>query len=89
MSPDVKYLNFDIFCFVMVGEINMVCEKTLSDLVELFLERERARNLDTTLKLMIARTEVGAEVAKGRIEYVPLQNEKKLAEWGAPGLQWP
>ena len=51
----------------MVGEVNMVCEKTLPDFVELFLGRESVRNLDATLKLMFARTEVGAAVAKGRM----------------------
>jgi len=58
----------------------MVGEKTLADLVELFLERKSAQNQDATLKFMIVRTEAGAAVAKGRIEYASLQNEKKLAE---------
>ena len=58
----------------------MVSEKTFADLVELFLDRKSAQNLDTTLKFTITRMEVDDAVAKGRIGYVPLQNEKKLAE---------
>jgi hypothetical protein len=62
----------------MVGEINMVCEKTLSDFVALFLGRESVRNLDTTLKLMFARTEVGAAVAKGRMNKSHCRTKRSL-----------
>jgi len=55
----------------------MVGEKTLVDLAEIFLEKKRAWNIDTTLKLVIGGTEIGAIAVKGKIEYVPSEGEEK------------
>lgn len=58
----------------------MAGEKTLVDLAELFLKKKRTWNLDTTLKLLIGGTEIGAVALKGKIEYVPSQHQEKAAE---------
>jgi len=55
----------------------MVGEKTLVDLAEILLEKKRAWNIDTTLKLVIGGTEIGAIVVKGKVEYVPSEGEEK------------
>jgi hypothetical protein len=59
--------------------IRMVGEKTLVDLAELFLEKKRAWNVDTTLKLTIGGTEIGAIAVKGKIEYAPSEERGKEA----------
>jgi hypothetical protein len=56
----------------------MVCEKTLPDFVEFFLGRKSVLNLDTTLKLMFARTEVGPAVAKGRMNKSHYRTKRSL-----------
>jgi hypothetical protein len=53
---------------------------TLGDLVEILLTRKMAWNVDTTLKIIVGGTELGALAVTGKIEYVPSQIERKNAE---------
>ena len=46
-------------------------ERTLLKVLEAFLAKKRAVNLDTTLKLSIRGFEIGSVEVKGRIEYLP------------------
>ena len=59
--------------------MSMVGEKTLVDLAEFFLAKKRTWNVDTTLKLVIGGTEIGAIAVKGKVEYVPSEAEGKGA----------
>ena len=54
--------------------------RTLADLVEIFLAKRRAWNVDTNLKLELGGTEIGAVAVTGKIEYVPSETEEKTAK---------
>jgi len=57
-----------------------VAQKTLVDLAEIFLAKKRRWNIDTTLKIVVGGTEIGAVVVEGKVEYVPAENEGKSNE---------
>lgn len=46
-------------------------QKTLADLVGILLSKKMAWNIDTSFKLVIGGTEIGAISVTGKIEYVP------------------
>ncbi len=48
-------------------------EKTLADLIEIILARKRAWNIDTTLKIIIGNTHIGAVTITGKIESIPAE----------------
>jgi hypothetical protein len=56
-------------------------QKTLGDLVEIMLAKKMAWNVDTTLKIVVGGTELGALAVTGKIEYVPTtETERKTVE---------
>ena len=57
-----------------------MAQKTLVDLVEIFLAKKRAWNIDTNLKFVISGTEIGAIAVTGKIEYVPSESKAKSAK---------
>ena len=46
-------------------------EKTLVDLVEAFLGKKRAWNVDTCIRLSIGNTKIGSVTITGKIQYLP------------------
>jgi hypothetical protein len=52
-----------------------MAQKTLVDLAEIFLSKKRRWNIDTTLKIVIGGTEIGAIAVEGKVEYVPPEEE--------------
>jgi len=54
-----------------------MAQRTLVDLVEIILAKRRTWNIDTTLKLIIGGTEIGAIAVTGKIEYVPSEGREK------------
>ncbi len=48
-----------------------VAEKTLADVLELFLTKRRTRNIDLTMELTIAGTKIGSLRIVGKIEHIP------------------
>jgi len=55
----------------------VMAQRTLVDLVEIILAKRRTWNIDTTLKLIIGGTEIGAIAVTGKIEYVPSEGREK------------
>jgi len=53
-------------------------QKTLADVLDVFIGQKRAWNVDTNLKIMIGGTEIGSIAVTGKIEYVP--SEGKIEE---------
>ena len=53
-------------------------QKTLADILEILLDKKRAWNVDTNLKIAIGGTEIGGVAVTGKIEYVP--SEGKIEE---------
>ena len=56
-------------------------QKTLADVLDVFIGQKRAWNVDTNLKIMIGGTEIGSIAVTGKIEYVP--SEGKIEERNA------
>jgi len=48
-------------------------EKTLVDLVEVFLGKKRTWNVDACIKLSVGNTKIGSVTITGKIQYVPDQ----------------
>ena len=48
-------------------------QKTLVDLVEVFLGKKRTWNVDACIKLSVGNTEIGSVTITGKIQYVPDQ----------------
>jgi len=48
-------------------------QKTLVDLVEVFLGKKRTWNVDACIKLSAGNTEIGSVTISGKIQYVPDQ----------------
>lgn len=57
-----------------------MAQKTLVDLVEIFLAKKRRWNIDTTLKIVVGGTEIGVIAVEGKVEYVPQENEEKTTK---------
>jgi len=55
-------------------------QKTLVDLAEFLLAKKRTWNIDTSLKLVIGGTEIGAIAVTEKIEYVPTDSQGKTAK---------
>ncbi|MFQ6063846.1 MAG: hypothetical protein ACE5L6_00035 [Candidatus Bathyarchaeia archaeon] len=52
-------------------------QKTLVDLVEILLAKKRTWNVDTSFKIVIGGTEIGAIAVTGKIDYVPSETKGK------------
>ena len=48
-------------------------EKTLVDLVEVFLGKKRTWNVDACIKLSVGDTKIGSVTITGKVQYVPDQ----------------
>lgn len=57
-----------------------MAQKTLADIAETVLAKMRTWNIDTSLKLVIGGTEIGAIAITGKIQYVPTDSEGKTAK---------
>jgi hypothetical protein len=51
-------------------------QKTLADVLDILLARKSAFDVDTTVKLVVGGTEMGSLEVKGRICYIPSEEEK-------------
>lgn len=57
-----------------------MAQKTLADIAETVLAKTRALDIDTSLKLVIGGTEIGAIAITGKIQYVPTDGKGKTAK---------